>query len=219
MPGATSLRELAAGAVGETRAQQLYREDAWTWAQEQADALRRRDVGAIDWENVIEEIEAVGRREMRGWVSHCAKAVSHLLKIEHSRSAEHLDHWRREVGAYRRGMLDALEDSPGLKGRFPEMLDKAWRRGRAEAVEKLADSDARGSAAAEKAHVRAWGRRLPADCPYALEDIAGYDPHDKDAQPQGDAWPAPVARALNEALGTDYPVRHRAPRRETGRSR
>ena len=70
----------------------------------------------------------------------------------------------------------------------------------------------------EKVHVRACGRRLPADCPYALEDIAGYDRHDKDARPQGDAWPAPVAGALNEGLGTDYPVRHRALYCETGRS-
>ena len=70
MPGTTSIRELAAG---ETRAQRLYREDGYGWAIEQADALRRRDVGAIDWENVSEEIEAVGKSEKREWTSYCRR--------------------------------------------------------------------------------------------------------------------------------------------------
>ena len=57
MSGATSLRDLADGVDVEARAQRLYREDGYGWALEQTDALRRRDVDAIDWENVSEEID------------------------------------------------------------------------------------------------------------------------------------------------------------------
>ncbi len=35
----------------------LYDRDFYTWAIHQADALKRRDFNAVDWENVIEEIE------------------------------------------------------------------------------------------------------------------------------------------------------------------
>ena len=42
MPGTTSMRELAAGAIGETRSQPLYREDAWAQAKERAPATSSR---------------------------------------------------------------------------------------------------------------------------------------------------------------------------------
>ena len=67
MPGVTSMREPSAGAVRETRAQRLYRADAGTWSREQADALRRRDFGAVDWDSVIEEIEDAGNRHSDVW--------------------------------------------------------------------------------------------------------------------------------------------------------
>ena len=219
MAGATSLRELAAGATGGTRSQRLYREDAWTWAKEQAGALRRRDVAAIDWENVIEEIEDVGKRHSDRWISNCREAIAHLLRIEHYGSVENLNHWRREVGGYRRRMYRTLRDHRGMKGELDEMLATAWEDGRTEAVEKMAEYDAPDDPAAQDRQVQGWNLRMPTSCPYALEDIAGYDPFDNKAQPRGDVWPAAVARVLNDALETDYPVRFRAPEREAGRRR
>ena len=38
----------------------LYDRDLNAWAKQQAEALRRRDMEAIDWENVIEELEGWG---------------------------------------------------------------------------------------------------------------------------------------------------------------
>ncbi|MCY4187445.1 MAG: DUF29 family protein [Bryobacterales bacterium] len=60
----------------------LYRQDGWSWAQQQAEALRRRDLQSIDWDNVIEEIESVGRAERGRWISHCARAIEHMLAVE-----------------------------------------------------------------------------------------------------------------------------------------
>ena len=39
----------------------LYQRDGYAWAKEQAEALRHRNLDQIDWDNVIEEIESVGR--------------------------------------------------------------------------------------------------------------------------------------------------------------
>ena len=93
MPAGASLREQAAAAVSEPRPRSLYDEDTWTWAREQAAALRRRDGEAIDWENVIEEIECMGRSEEHAWTSLCTNVISHLLKIEHSERREGANHW------------------------------------------------------------------------------------------------------------------------------
>ena len=205
--------------TGGTRAQRLYDEDTWAWAQDQAEALRRRDVAAIDWENVIEEIETLGRSEEHAWTSHCTNVISHLLKIEHGGAARDLNHWRKEVVGWRVQMAHRLEDSPGMKDKLPALLAKAWRRGRTHAVTALVDHGNPGDWAAEKRTRRHWRRRLPEERPYVLEDIAGYNPHDKDAEPRDDVWPAAVAQRLNEELGTDYPVRWRAAERGGGRSR
>ncbi len=216
---ATSMRELAAEAAGGPRERRLYDRDFWAWTQEQAGALRRREFGAIDWDNVIEEVESLGREQKSAWKSYCANVISHLLKIEHSPATASIDHWRKEVLGWRREMHSRLSDNPSLKGELGELLGKAWRYGRAEGVEKLAEHARPASWAAEKRILRDLQRGLPQDCPYALVDIAGYDPSDMDAEPDADVWPATVARRLNEALGADYPVRFRGPEREGGRSR
>ena len=41
----------------------LYYRDYYTWTRQQADALRRRDFEAVDWENITEEIEALVTRQ------------------------------------------------------------------------------------------------------------------------------------------------------------
>ena len=203
---ATSIRELASEVAAGAREQQLYDKDFWTWTQEQAAALRRREFGAVDWDNVIEEIETLGRSERSAWTSYCANVIAHLLKIEHSPASRDLNHWLGEIVAWRGEMYDKLYENPGMKGELPEMLGTAWKRGRRGAAQKLAEYESEGGAPTTRL-MRSWQQRLPAECPYCLEDIAGYDPFDKEAEPQADVWPATVARGLNEALGTDYPVR------------
>ena len=219
MAGATSLRDLAAGVDGETRAQRLYWQDAWSWSREQADALRRRDIGAIDWENVIEEIETLGRSEEHTWTSLCTNVVSHLLKIEHSGRDEAVNHWAREIRGYRRGMFRRVRSNPGMKAKLEELFQDAWEDGREAAVGKLAEYGSPDDGAGEDRLRRSWRLQLPQECPYGLEGIAGYDPFDKKAMPQDDVWPAPVALKLNEVLGTDYPVRYRGAERGSGRTR
>ncbi len=213
------MRELASEPAGGPRERRLYDRDFWAWTQEQAGALRQRDYGAIDWENVIEEIESLGREQKSAWKSYCANVISHLLKIEHSPAQASIDHWRKEVLDWRDEMHAKLAENPSLKGELAEMLDVAWRRARRVGVQKLAEHATPPSWAAEKKLLRDLQRRLPQDCPYALVDIAGYDPSDRDAEPSADVWPAAVALRLNEALGADYPVRFRGPEPEGGGSR
>lgn len=210
------MRELAAEA---DRGRGLYRKDPWSWSREQAAAMRRGDIEAIDWDNVIEEIEDVAGRDEAAWVSYCKNVISHLLKIEHSGGARAINHWRKEIEGWRREMHDKLSASPGMKGSLSGLLDRAWRLGRADALQRLAEPAESEDWAAEKRVLRELQRRLPAERHYSLVDIAGYDPFIKKAEPDANVWPAPVARAMNEALGADYPVRPRVQEREGGRSR
>ncbi len=64
----------------------LYDDDILTWSEQQAAALRslartRPDLtNAVDWHNVIEEIESVGRSEFNAVESLIEQALTHILK-------------------------------------------------------------------------------------------------------------------------------------------
>ncbi len=143
-------------AVSGTRSRALYDRDFWTGSRQQVAAVRRRDVGAIDWENVIEEIETLGRSEEHSWTSYCKNVISHLLKIEHSAAKEARNHWRQEIETWRVEMHRTLQDNTGMKAKFPEMLGKAWSRGLEDALTALA-REGDPIYAVEKRQWRNWG--------------------------------------------------------------
>jgi hypothetical protein len=60
---------------------ELYDEDIVLWSERQADALRRRAADEIDWENVAEEIEAVGRGEINATLSQIDNVLRHRLHL------------------------------------------------------------------------------------------------------------------------------------------
>lgn len=215
MPSLTSgLPRPGAGETG------LYQRDGWSWARQQAEALRRRALDEIDWDNVIEEIESVGRAEKGKWVAHCAQAIEHLLAIEHWKGATagELKYWRKEIRAFRLGMASAIRANPGLQGEYAEMLSEAWADGRARAVERLAEYEAdEAGAEDERTYERAADARLPDECPYLAEHVAAYDPK-RDKQPRSDVWPSGAAVVFNSALRTDYEIL-RGPQRSRGWSR
>lgn len=206
----------SARGIRQTRAAELYHSDGYTWAIEQADALRRRDFAAIDWDNVVEEIEDVGRREKNHWSGCCARVLEHLLKIEHYREATHevLRHWVSEINDFREEMADDIINNPGLQGECTMMLKGAWRKGRNYALRRLAEYDESNGTSTLKQARRQRDRTLPEQCPYRLEDVTAFDLQ-RDRDPDEDVWPPSVARVLNTRLGDDYPVR---PDHDRGRS-
>jgi hypothetical protein len=60
--------------------QQLYEHDFYTWSIQQAELLRKKDYTQVDWDNLIEEIEDLGRNEYRALVSAVEQLTLHLLK-------------------------------------------------------------------------------------------------------------------------------------------
>jgi hypothetical protein len=79
----------------------LYLHDIATWSEQQSDLLRRlargERVNGVDWENVAEEIESVGRSEVKAVESLLGVALLHVVKLlqwpEHPAGMA----WRSEV--------------------------------------------------------------------------------------------------------------------------
>ena len=196
----------------------LYRRDPYAWANRQAEALRRRELEAADWDNVIEEIESVGRAEKRPWVTNCAKAIERMLLVEHwsAPSASDLEGWEDEILAFRRLMASTIDDNPSLHGESAAMLSQAWKIGRRDAVDRMVAHSSDG-AVDDGFFRRVFEANLPKQCPYLAEHVAAYDPK-VDKGPRDDVWPPGVATVFNRVFGEDFAIL-RDPGREQGWSR
>lgn len=157
-----------------TSSEELYWHDTYTWAMQQAEALRRRNFAAIDWENLIEEVEDIGRCERRTWTSHCKNLVEHMLKLEWRDPGEPETgpRWIDTVHNARISMRETIEDNPGLLSQRPEMLGRAWVRGRNTAVVGLATYEVGATVGSDFRNACCrWEKQLPAECPYTVEQI------------------------------------------------
>lgn len=105
----------------------LYDDDFVVWSERQAELLRRRAAGElineadIDWLNVAEEIESVGRSEKRGVRSRLAVLLCHLLKWTYQ-PGHRSSSWSGTIRAQRRDLEAVLEDSPSLRRFAAEAL-------------------------------------------------------------------------------------------------
>jgi hypothetical protein len=105
----------------------LYDQDLVLWSQEQARALREEgQLGSnprIDWENVAEEIESLGKSDRRALASRIANIIEHLLKLQASPAREPDRGWVDTVTRERREIDGVLSDSPSLRREIGSMID------------------------------------------------------------------------------------------------
>ena len=107
----------------------LYDEDFVRWTQEQAAALRRAKGSnlALDWENLAEEIESLGKSDRRELRSQITRILRHLVKLEASPAAVPRAGWRATIREARAEIEDVLEDSPSLRREAQAMIAKRIR--------------------------------------------------------------------------------------------
>src|SRR5476651_1094208 len=85
----------------------LYEDDILLWSERQADLLRRHAAGerandvALDWPNIIEEIESVGNEQLHAVESLLLRALIHRLKAEAWPDSRDVPHWRAEERTFR----------------------------------------------------------------------------------------------------------------------
>jgi hypothetical protein len=105
---------------------QLYEEDFVLWAEEQSRALREAaGVGAnlaLDWENLAEEIESLGRSQRHELRSRVAVILEHLLKLEYSPATDPRRGWMETVARQRSDIALLLDDSPSLRSEVARMI-------------------------------------------------------------------------------------------------
>ncbi|MCC7267028.1 MAG: DUF29 domain-containing protein [Caulobacteraceae bacterium] len=113
-------------------ADDLYDVDFVAWTEAQAAALRARRSGAnaLDYDNLAEEIEDLGKSEQHACESFVENIIEHLLKIEFIGPRETIPHWRGEIVAFRNSLKRRLTKTIENRTRslLPELFDGALQR-------------------------------------------------------------------------------------------
>lgn len=140
----------------------LYSTDFVRWAEHQAERLRRLERGErvndLDWPNLIEEVEGLGRSETRSVRSLVLRALEHLLKAAAWPEAADAPGWRHEAAVFLR---DARFDwTPSMDRQLN--IDELY----ATAVENVLGL----------AYREGPPGPLPATSPFTLRDVLPRDP-------------------------------------------
>lgn len=104
----------------------LYEADFVAWTEQQAAALRRLGAASnsLDVPNLAEEIESLGRRDVREVESLIRQIMLVVLKLVSDPHSEACRHWRIEVAGFQADARSAF--SPSMKQKID--VDAIWQQ-------------------------------------------------------------------------------------------
>lgn len=137
----------------------LYEADFYRWTEEQAEVLRTGRLSELDVENLLEEVQALGRSEKRGLRSQLEQIIGHLLHLSLSAQSDEDSRRRKDaVIRLRTEFARDVADNASLQHVVPDLFAQAW------------------PAAATSFNVsRTRTVRAPEQCPFTLEEVLDDD--------------------------------------------
>jgi len=136
----------------------VYDVDFYGWIRQQSELIRANDVSALDFDNLLEELETMGRAEKRSLKSRLVILLAHLLKWQYQPERRSKS-WALTIKNQRLDIREILEDSPSLKSLLEATIARAWQKA------LLMAEDETGLDAA----------RFPAQCPWRFEAFMADD--------------------------------------------
>ncbi len=139
----------------------LYDADFSLWIQHTVEALKQQDFDRVDWDNLIEEVESMGRSEKRELKSRLLVILEHLLKLMfwESEKPQNARGWCNTVIEQRNQVDLILEDSPSLKPWLAESFATSYAKARQQTLQKYGLTED-------------W---FPTQPPFSLEDVLNAD--------------------------------------------
>jgi hypothetical protein len=132
----------------------LYETDFHLWTQRTAALLRAGRFAALDVEHAAEEVEDMGKREVRELNSRLRILLLHLLKWQ-CQPRKRTRSWSATIAEQRDAMADSLAQSPSLRQHLSDNLSESYRRALRRAVIET------GLAI----------RQFPTRCPYSVDQL------------------------------------------------
>ena len=105
----------------------LYDRDTLLWVEDTVAKLKSGDFANLDIENLIEEVDALGRSQKKELKSRLLVLLEHLLKRLYIDSPQDYRGWEVTIWEQRQQIEIEIDDSPSLKTIWQESFDFAWR--------------------------------------------------------------------------------------------
>ena len=116
----------------------LYEQDFYLWIQTTLAILRERKLEQLDIENLIEEIDSMGRSEKKELKTRLVILIEHLLKLQYwiEEKDDNARGWRNTVVEQRRQIAYTLADSPSLKAILNDVFLPCYQDARKDTINK-----------------------------------------------------------------------------------
>lgn len=135
-----------------------YDTDFLAWTEEQARLLREAVGGnvllSLDFANLAEEVESIGRRDVRDAKQHLSQVIAGLLRYQFIPDSDRDREFRSSILHERFRAEQILKDSPSLPARIDLAELYKWES------QLLSDEIAQSGSGP-----------LPTDCPYSLHQL------------------------------------------------
>ena len=140
---------------------QLYDQDFCLWIEQTIKHIKEQEFDKIDWDNVIEELDSLGKSEKRELKNRLVVLLEHLLKLAYWETEREYNqrNCKGTIREQRRQLLLLLEDSPSFKNLFYDSLPKCYSDARKIVLDKTNLSD----------------NIIPIEIAFPVEDILNYD--------------------------------------------
>jgi hypothetical protein len=113
----------------------LYEQDFNLWLEETVNLLKNRQLDQLDYDNLIEEIESMARKDKRALESNLEQILMHLLKWQYQKN-KRSNSWRYSIIEHRNRLKKDFRDSPSLKPYFDDVLEDCYQTAREFASEQ-----------------------------------------------------------------------------------
>ncbi|MBD2415673.1 hypothetical protein FACHB389_07980 [Nostoc calcicola FACHB-389] len=113
----------------------LYDRDFYLWTQTIAQQLKEHKFDEVDIDNLIEEVESMGRSEKRELKSRLIVLLMHLIKWQYQ-PEKRSESWRSTISEQRICIELLLEDSPSLQPLLAEVFEDCYQRARLKASDE-----------------------------------------------------------------------------------
>jgi len=114
----------------------LYDHDFNLWIDQTVKDIKTENYKAVDWTNLIEEIEDMGKSQKRSLESYLELLVAHILKLQYweTEKERNFKHWKVEIVNFRSRINRLLKQNPSFKKYmaevYPQVFNdavKAWQ--------------------------------------------------------------------------------------------